>query len=444
MIETNPASFGYQIPLPERKIPRRSSNSLTSHFRGAFLAISVALCGATAAFAQSSWSTVDDIGNGWQRAIAADRPGHVFVAGDVEEEGIMQGCITTSSDQGTTWTSVVHSEVDSYAGLAAATVEIAPATDTTPAVLQDQLVAAGTLNGLWITRKSLDAGVTWQTVDVFQHSTSNSQFQPDITGVTIDSGGNLYVVGYASKITVVKNKSSLAYYWLVRKIARDAPAATSEVGKATYDLFETANGGYSHPHGVACVGTNVFVAGVSGDRWQVRKNSGGTPWGLVDDFRYDPSYPSQANAITADSAGNLYVVGFGKRSLDRTGRFTPGYWIVRKGTGVGAGSFQTIDRFEFELNKHSAAYGVSVDGSGNVHVTGHGFTAVGSYQPGHWITRRLSAGVWSTTDHYFLSPASSSMGLNIVADSANNVFASGLANDALGGHYWVVRRQLAP
>src|SRR4030095_7032144 len=107
-------------------------------------------------------------------------------------------------------------------------------------------------------------------------------------------------------------------------------------------------------------------------------------------------------------------------------------------------SFQTVDRFEFELNKHSAAYGVAVDTAGNVHVTGHIFTAVRSYQPGQWLTRRLSAGTWSTTDHYFLSPASTSMGLNIVADSAGNAFAAGMASDLVGEHWWVVRRQFAP
>ena len=110
----------------------------------ALMALGVALCGTMAASAQSlpAWSTVDDVENGGQSGIATDRSGNVFVAGGVNNEsGGAYGCISRSSDRGAKWLSSVHSEVQYYTAIAGATIEIAPATGGTQAVLQDQLVA---------------------------------------------------------------------------------------------------------------------------------------------------------------------------------------------------------------------------------------------------------------------------------------------------------------
>ena len=455
-IQPNSAAVRCQISLTEPQSPPRSSPSVKSRLPRALLAIGVALSGVSTTIAQSlpPWNTVDDVENGSVSATAADRFGHVFVAGCVAGDGVLHACITRSSDQGVTWINTVHGDVANtrYTGIAAATIEIAPATETTPAVAQDHLVAVSAVGtGEWITRKSLDAGETWETVDIFKHATWNSPSKPYPRGIAIDSTGNLYVVGNATKTTVVKSKTSYASYWLVRKIVKDATAVTAEteLGKTTFDLFDTANGGYSYPRGVVCVGTKVFVAGTSGDRWQVRTNSGnGAQWSLVDDFRYDSNYPSEARGITADGSGNLYVAGRGMRPVGkaRPVQATPGYWIVRKGTGVGTSSFQTVDQFELEANLGALAYGVSIDPSGNVHVTGSAFATGGSYS--HWITRRLAAatGTWSTTDHYFASLNDMSFGLNIVADAFGNVFSAGWAEEpsASAIHSWVVRRQLAP
>lgn len=450
---TSPASPCGQSSLTEQQSPP-ASTSIMRRIPRALLSIGVALCGASATFGQSlpPWSTVDDIENASRTGMAADRAGNVFVAGGVSVAGVGHPSIARSSDQGATWISTVFTYPgENFKDIAAATVEVAPATNTTPAVLQDQLVTsslsdAGT--GQWTTRRSLDAGASWETVDSFRPP-SSTYSPPGATCVAIDSAGNIYVAGYSSKTTVVKNKTSYPFYWVVRKISKDATAA-SEAGKTTFELFDAISPGYfSLPSAVTCVGTNVFVAGNSGDRWQVRKYSGsGATWDLVDNFRYDPNYVSEARSITADSSGNLYVVGRGARPVGSAHpvKAIADYWIVRKGTGVGAGSFQTVDRFELEANKSAFAHGVSVDPMGNVHVTGSGNVTVGSATGGHWITRRLSAasGTWSTTDHYFLAPSYTAAGIYIVSDPAGNVFAAGSASDEAGNHPWVVRRQLAP
>jgi hypothetical protein len=408
-------------------LPRESTTG--GRLPSAIVFLILLLCSAVSTCAQGeAWTTVDDIEGGDEHCAAVDRAGNVFVAGSLSEGGVGYGFVTKTTDFGATWENIVEHQLGGISGIATATVEVQPGT------FENHLIIAINYNGQWVTKRSLDAGITWETVDVFTHSTSSNNVRPNVWSAAIDNSGNIYVVGHAMRKTVVKNKTSSAYYWLVRKIAKDAPSS-GEFGKFTFDLFDTANGGNSWPHGVVCVGSDVFIAGTSGDRWQVRKGSGsGAQWSLVDDFRYDPNYPSQANAIAADSSGNLYVVGTGRRAV---GRAAIGYWIVRKGNSATADSFQTIDRFELESNRHSAANGVCVDSRGDVHVTGFASVTVGTYQPGRWITRQLSEVTqqWATTDHFYLTEAGGSAGRDTVA-APGNIFAFGGAS----GHEWISRR----
>ena len=458
-IQSNPASIACQNSRTEQRSLPRSSTTFKSRAHRALLTIGVALCGSYASLAQSlppEWVTVDDVENGWAHKIAADRLGNVFLTGTVSVAGVNHPCISKSSDQGVSWSSTVYTDigVSSFSGIAAATIEVAPATDASPAVLQDLLVTSSyTTSGQWITRRSLNAGATWETVDIVDFLGISSAWSPQNYSVAIDTSGNIYVVGMGVKATttVVKNKTSIsnAYYWLIRKISRDATVA-SPMGKTTFELSETISPGYvNRASAVTCVGIRVFVAGQSGNRWQVRKYSGdGGTWELVDDFRYDPNYPSHPNRITKDSLGNVYVVGEGMRAVGpaRPVQATAAYWIVRKGNGIGTSSFLPVDRFELELNKGAVARGVTVDLEGNLHVIGTAASTVAGYTRNRWFTRTLKAGAteWLNADHYFLSPSEASIGHNIVADSAGNVFAAGRADEPTVLHNWVVRRQLAP
>ena len=272
----------------------------------------LSLCGALAAMAQTvqPWVTVDDIANGWQTSMSADRAGNVFVAGEVYGGIRPMGGISRGDNQGTTWTTLaVHDEVESYGAIAAATIQVAPASASTPAVMQDHLVAAGNLKANWVTRRSLDAGATWVTIDSFPVNLNNPTAYTWISGVSIDSAGNCYVVGMARQSNVMKNKTAQVNRWVIRKIVKGAPTA-GEVGTSTFFLTETASGSWTQPNEVVCVGNDVFVAGRSADRWQVRRNTGGgSQWSLVDDFRADPNYHAEAWGISAGGDGNLYVAG---------------------------------------------------------------------------------------------------------------------------------------
>jgi hypothetical protein len=389
-------------------------------FARSFVTLGLALYATLSALGQTA-TTVDDVQDGWAAGIAANAAGDIFVAGDVASIG---GHISKSSDLGATWTASDTGAVGYYNAIATATV-------TTPSLtVENHVVAAGQIGGQWIARRSLDAGATWTTIDTYAHPTSNrSSWAPELVAVGIDSQGNVYVAGYAAQLTTVRNKTVATLYWLIRRIGADGSLAA-------YDLYDTGGGGLSRVTGIACVGTDVFAAGISGDRWQVRKSiNGGATWSLEDNYRFNASYPSEAHAITADSAGNLYVVGTGRRQVGKGGTaITPGYFIVRKGTGLGGASFQTIDQFELEPNRHAAAYGVTVDAAGGLHVTGQAFGTVNGSVTSRFVTRYLSSPSesWVTTDVF----STTGLGRGIAVGTAGNVFSAGGA----AGHDWVVRR----
>src|SRR5436190_18615390 len=84
--------------------PHRSQHQVSNCQRSpaplrALCMIAIALATAASGFAQTTtqWSTVDDFREAWEWAMAADRSGNVFVAGDF-------GYINRTTDQGATWT----------------------------------------------------------------------------------------------------------------------------------------------------------------------------------------------------------------------------------------------------------------------------------------------------------------------------------------------------
>ena len=423
--------------------------SIRQGLSGVLFSTGILLWGVSAAGAQTAkpWTLADDVANGYQWTMCTDLAGRLFVAGDVWDGVRLRGCITRSDNQGSTWTTTVHDDLESYQGIAAATIQV-PATSTASAVTEDQLVVSGSFKGHWITRRSLDAGVTWEIVDDFLHP-SPSLYMPYVTGVSIDSAGNCYVVG--SHYKKVDGITSSVGYWLIRKIARGATLA-GEAGKTTIDLFDTAVGNRSHPNGVVCVGTDVFVAGKTADRWQVRRNTGGaSTWTVVDDFRVDPANISEAFGITADPAGNVYVAGLGDKKVTtvvskKVTTFITNFWIVRKGSGMGTGTFNTVDQFQLQKDYGAKAFGISADSAGGIHVTGFARAVVGRAVESHWVTRRYTPTTgWATTDNFAPFNVGVASGWNIAADPFGNVFAAGTqGTDAAGEHKWVVRRQLAP
>ncbi|MFN0129213.1 MAG: hypothetical protein ACKV19_21295 [Verrucomicrobiales bacterium] len=165
---------------------------------------------------------------------------------------------------------------------------------------------------------------------------------------------------------------------------------------------------------------------------QISRN-GGSTWQVTDTFLYSRNGKSHAFDVAADSAGNVYVAGFGNKSVNQ--------WFVRRGTNGGT-KWSTADQFSLASGAAAEARGITVDASNTVHVTGKA-----SSTQTNWVTRQRAAatGTWSTTDLFSLAPNGTTAGNSITADPSGNLFAAGYGADSAGAlHGWIVRRKPAP
>jgi hypothetical protein len=115
--------------------------------------------------------------------------------------------------------------------------------------------------------------------------------------------------------------------------------------------------------------------------WVVRKSSnGGTSWTTVDDVPPSSFPKASAVAFAAGANGNLFTVG----------RYSNGggyRWVVRENVG-GAGSWQTVEDFQYVTGHVSYALGATTDNSGNIFVGGWTEDANAD---GHWLVRKFPA-----------------------------------------------------
>jgi hypothetical protein len=170
----------------------------------------------------------------------------------------------------------------------------------------------------WVVRRSRDGGASWTTVDSLLNATA-------IRGGA-DAAGNLYVVG--NTLCGAQYPHSSPSVWLVRKSSNGGDTWT------TVDSFapgEPQQGFGALPKDFAADAQgNLFVAGylgsTAGSQWVVRENPGGTgSWRTVDTFQLAAgSGGTQATAVAANSAGQVFVVGYGYDTANTS------HWIVRE------------------------------------------------------------------------------------------------------------------
>jgi hypothetical protein len=193
-------------------------------------------------------------------------------------------------------------------------------------------------------------------------------------------------------------------------------------------------------------GAGVYVVGqAASNHWTVRKGiNGGTTWTTVDDFVMDPNGLTFAEAVTSDTAGNLYVAGeASKRTLvGMTKQKQPIYsysyaWIVRKSIDGGSSWFTDADLPTADFVNE--AFNMGSDAAGNVYAVSPGSDALGS----HSIIRSNTGGSWQTVDDFQLSPGQHAYGYGFAAAPDGTLYAAGCAADASGTYHGFVRA-LAP
>jgi uncharacterized delta-60 repeat protein len=362
-------------------------------------------------------------------AIAVDGSGNVYVTGSSVGPGT---CNLACVDYATLKydASGTRQWVARYDG---------PASDSDQATA----IAVDKSGNVYVTGSSI--GTTWPDYDyatIKYDSSGQQQWVARYSGagndldfgnaIAVDASGNVYVTGasFSSETgfdyATVKYDSSGQQQWVARY---NGPASSDD---EAYGIAVDSSGnvyvtGYS-----AGSGTNNDYATVKYD------SSGQQQWVA----RYDgpTSADDYANAIAIDASGNVYVTGFS----DNAGF---DYATVKYDT---TGQQQWVGRYNGPANDDDEARAITVDGSGNVYVTGY---SVGSGTQEDYATIKYNASGTEEWVARYDGPANlNDDAAAIAVDSLGNVYVAGwsvglgtgfdyatVKYDSSGAEQWVAR-----
>ncbi|RCK74541.1 MAG: Cell surface protein [Ignavibacteriae bacterium] len=362
-------------------------------------------------------------GDDYATAIAVDGSGNVYVTGSSDGSGTYSDYVTIKYNS-----SGVQQWVARYNGAYS---------DSTKAIAVD-----GSGN-VYVTGKSYVSGTHSDYVTIKYNSSGVQQWVAKYDGysnndyataIAVDGSGNVYVTGvsYGSgtyeDYATIKYNSSGVQQWVARYN-----------GPANYT---------DHTRAISVDGSgNVYVTGVSygsgtnEDYATIKYNSSGVQqW--VARYNGPGNGDDRATAISVDGSGNVYVTG----------------WIVGSGTGYdyatikynSSGVQQWVAMYNGPGNGNDRATAISVDGSGNVYVTG---SSVGSGTNEDYATIKYnSLGVGQWVARYNGPGNGDDRATAISVDGSGNVYVTGssvgsgtnedyatIKYNSLGLRQWVAR-----
>ncbi len=236
--------------------------------------------------------------------------------------------------------------------------------------------------------------------------------------ITADSSGNIYVTGHKYvgtsnyDIWTIKYDSDGNQIW-----DRIIGGSRSESGEG----ITTDSSG------------NIYVTGYTMenfatkemDIWTIKYDSDGNKiWDrTIGGSGYDGAY-----GITADSSGNIYVIGntnlFGAQGFD--------FWTIKYDSAGNKIWDRTIGRSANDYGKS-----ITIDSSENIYVTGD--TRVGSGNYDIWTIKYDSNGnkIWDRT----IGGSGNDHGRGITADSSGNIYVAGYTESFGEGNYdiWTIK-----
>ena len=272
---------------------------------------------------------------------------------------------------------------------------------------------------IWVRKYDSDGDEVWTRT----HNGSGDSADVGY-GIAVDGEGNVYVTGY------VDQNGAGNDVW-VRKYDADG----DEVWTKTYN--GTSNGA-DRGHSIAVDGNgNVYVTGyewVTGGGNQniwVRKynRNGNVVWTKT--YNGTAGFGDYGQGIAVDGSGNVYVIGY--------------EWVSGEGSNIWVRKYDSDGDVLWTkthggtANLADKGYGIAVDGSGNVYVTGFDRPADGELD-NIWVRKYDTDGdvVWTKTHN---GPDDGfDEGHGIAVDGSGNVYVIGFERGTVGGYNIWVRK----
>jgi hypothetical protein len=246
--------------------------------------------------------------------------------------------------------------------------------------------------------------------------------------VAVDRFGNVWAVGYA-----YLNSPTYRNAFVVRK--RDV---NTGLWSSTSEYIPVSSSG-AYATGVTTDSSgNVYVSGYYSDssglyHHLVRKwDASGSAWSTVEDYQQEVGYNAQANSITTDSSGNIYSAGYAAAST-----YTANGMVVRKWNPDTLTSSTVGGAYQLAAGYSAQANSITIDTTGNIWVAGY---ATDASSKTHFIVRKWNGASWSTVDDYQLVAGYNAQANSVTADASGNIYVAGSANDALGLSHAIIRK----
>jgi hypothetical protein len=353
----------------------------------------------------SVWTTVDDFQGGGYTSnqaygVTVDSSGNVWSVGTAYDSGgiwhwIVRKCVSAGScsitDQALTWAATGLS----IAADSSNNIYTTGYNWVYPSAVSELIVRK---NGSTIYSYQYSAGVNAQGKNII-----------------LDSTGKPTVLGYATEGSV--------NHWIVKQYNGSSWQALDDYPSATGVALSAGTSGTLY-----ATGSSIDSSGLH--HWMTRMWNG-TSWSTLPEYIYAGYQPTPSAispmAVTSDSLGNTFAVG---SQTDGTGIQ---HWIVLKNGSV-------MDDYSYTSGYLSIATGVAWDSAGILYVSGYGMDS--TYSP-HWIVRRWDGANWSVDDNYQYISGFAAQAQQLFIDSSHNVYVAGSANDSSYYSHWIIRKRAA-
>ena len=252
------------------------------------------------------------------------------------------------------------------------------------------------------------------------------------TGVTVDSSDNIYVAGWTEGGLDGNTNSGGSDLFLTKYYDNGTRQWTTQLGTSGGDYGESVTVDSSN---------NIYVTGWTAGGLDGNTNSGNEDIFLV---KYNSSGTKQWTqqlgtsaidhglGVTVDSSDNIYVTGYTDGGLDGNSSSGDKDLVLVKYYDNGT------KQWTQQLGTSSAeyAYGVAVDNSSNIYVTGwtggelDGNTSSGSSDI--FLVKYNSSGTKQWTKQ--LGTSSGETGYGVTVDSSGNIYVTGYTEGGLDGN----------